>query len=545
MKLNFKLFIFFIPFLSLKLNAQAHDVQITFSDENTSNGLTENSFNTLFSINDKSVFCYSKKDIFASKEKIIVLDKNSLKETSYSPFFSNSFPDIKNPNFSDVKGFKFGNNTYISYLLKKPKTKYFIRYVQVFGNDNLAAPPQELYSLTDIEKDDFIITKENTICFYTYRNKINTNTIQSRPFTSQTIYKYFFYDINFNEIAKIDAPKLLTNDLILFYQTASDNTINYFIIEQNKVNTTNIDKSNSRNFTKFSYYFLHYSSENKDSLKLDIDLGKYYLNSIKYIIRDKIIYYGGVFNKTEKGKVAGSFAGKFSLETGEQISFDIKNYDDVFTDQLYKNTIDEKSTNIPTEHFKFHDIYINDDGSYYIIGEYAYWVIGNDFNNNAYIKNYNNDIIIIKVNNDGDIEFTTNIPRRSISYLGLSYSYSYIKINNDLVFIYFDHKANLNSDNSDLQSIDYVNKKEDIELITTTMFPDGSYEKKSIIDYEFSKNKVIKPFLNSNNLYDDNSIYTIGVIEDLKDYKNYKIVLVNFKIDWKTIFIKIDRYGKN
>lgn len=129
------------------------------------------------------------------------------------------------------------------------------------------------------------------------------------------------------------------------------------------------------------------------------------------------------------------------------------------------NKAEKKGRDLEVPRIRFYDIPINTDGSYYIVGEYAYQyqVCYTDSKGNArcHWVYVHNDIITLKINAGGEIEWTTKIPRRSSSTTKSLVQYTYKHIGDEVLFLYYDNKNNFDIKNPG--DINYLNfRKEEV-----------------------------------------------------------------------------------
>lgn len=531
----------FLPILAFvcihAATAQSHKVTMETSQESAKKG-------GLFSSYDVQIFDQDEANIYGLVQKpgfgkvtymLNTYDKETYNLVSEVPFFGKEFMGIKNPkiwvfNVSDLAGRAFG-----TFELINTKTKTKTLYGQFMKGGTFDGDPVELSSLPYLGAFSYY---NHRFFVQTFKNSpvFDVETFSYDKKTKLTTAKTYFYNdkIELLEEKVVELP-YEKEKVRSSYSDMDENGNLYYLVEVLEKEVTKQNKKEKLRPEDLSYNFVVFNRDQKDPITFQFQID-YFISSCKFRVKDGIIYCAGFWGKKGEYEISGSFSCKYNAETGDEISMDTHEFDDQFIEEFYTekqvDKAEKKGKDLEVPHIVFHDILINSDKSYYLVGEYAYQyqVCHTDSKGNTYCYwvYVHNDIITLKISENGDIEWTKKIPRRTSSTTKSIVQYTYKHVGDDIVYMYYDNKENWDIENP--RDINYLNfRKEDkVELIGATISPDGEVNKQSI----YTKKEPQYELTIYPGLMKDfgNSFYCIG-IEEAGKLTTKRKVLVKFTIE--------------
>lgn len=280
-------------------------------------------------------------------------------------------------------------------------------------------------------------------------DKKYTLCIRKFPFDKYDNEKYYFimHDSLMNEIWRKEIEIPYANNLL----EISDKFIDYHG-NVHLLATLAPEKQKGEMFSKTiatSKYLLisYYATENKmKEFEINLD-GKYITSVTAGVNPVGNVAIGGFYSNTHSLSLAGTFYLTISPETKNVITLNQKPFEKDFLREF----MSEKSVNRGGElsDFYFDHFILNEDGSALLVAEeyfkqtYTYFDPYNQlyYDNNTY--NFNS-IIVVKVNNKGEIAWTRKISKRQVSSTGYNefFSYSLAKGEEKLYITFNDNNNN-------------------------------------------------------------------------------------------------------
>jgi hypothetical protein len=520
------------------VNAQSHQITLETSEQSTKKGGIFTSYDVkIFDEDASNIYGLSFKPGFGSNNQLInIYDKTTYNLISEAPFFGKGFMGLKTYKIlsfeiNQLNGRPFGT---FELLNKKAKTKTL--YGQYMKEGAFDGDPIEFVTVpyqAGFFTMDRSYTEVNTFSdadvFY-----IKTGSYDKK--TKLTTTSNLFYNDKFELLEEKQVELPYEADKIKGYYRSMDEHGNlYFLVELLEKEITKNNKKEKLTPEDLSYNFVVFNRDEKEPTTFSFQLA-YFISSCKFRVKDNIIYCAGFWGKKGEYEISGSFSCKYDATTGQEISTDLNEFDDQFVEEFYTekqvNKAEKKGKDLEVPHIVFHDILINSDGSYYLVGEYSYQyqVCHTDSKGNTYCYwvYVHNDIITLKVNTDGEIEWTKKIPRRSSSRSSVLVEYAYKHVGDEVLYMYYDNKDNFSIDNP--REIEYLNfgKGKEVELVGATINADGEVTKQSIYDMKVTDYELtlypglMKAF--------GNAFYCIG-IEEVGKISTKRKVLVKISID--------------
>lgn len=518
--------------------AQSHKITLETSEQSTKKGGLFTSYDVqIFDEDESNIYGLSAKPGFGSYTYLInVYDKSTYNLLSETPFFGKGFMGLKNPKIYPFEISTLNGRPFGTFQVIDTKTKTSTLYGQFMKNGTFDGDPVEFTSIPF--QVNYFVSNKNFIEVNTFEDAdvfyIKTSSYDKK--TKTETKSNFFYNDNLEllEEKQVDLP-FEDEKVKGFYRSMDENGNLYFLVELLEKEITKGNKKEKLKPEDVSYNFVVFNRDEKDPTVFSFQL-EYFISSCKFRIKEDIIYCAGFWGKKGEYEISGSFSCKYDAQEGKEISMDIKEFDDQFVEEFYTekqvDKAEKKGKDLEVPHVVFHDILINSDGSYYLVGEYAYQyqVCYTDSKGNmrCHWVYVHNDIITLKINKDGEIEWTKKIPRRSSSTYKPLVQYAYKHVGDDVIFMYYDNKENFNTENPrDIEPLKF-NKEKEVELIGATINPDGEVSKQSIYDKKIPQYELtiypglMKAF--------GNSFYCIG-IEEAGKITTKRKVLVKLQID--------------
>ncbi len=518
--------------------AQSHNVTIETSQESTKKGGMFSSYDVqVFDQDDQYIYGLVKKPGFGKVTFLVnTYEKETYNLLTEVPFFGKEFMGIKNPKIWQFSIDELNGKPFGTFMLINQKEKTKTLYGQFMKGGTFDGDPVKLTTLpyasgyaNYYNHTAYVQTFKNSDVFY-------VETYSYDKVKKEGTNKTLFYDEKMELLEEKDVQLPYEKDKVRSsYSEMDENGNLYYLVEVLEKEITKANKKEKLRPEDLSYNFVIFNRDQKEptEVKFQID---YFISSCKFRVKEGIIYCAGFWGNKGEYEISGSFSCKFDAESGEEISRDVKEFDNDFIEEFYTekqvNKAEKKGKDLEVPHIKFYEILINSDGSYYIVGEYAYQyqVCHTDSKGNTYCYwvYVHNDIITLKIDKEGEIEWTKKIPRRSSSTSQSLVQYSYKHLGDDILYLYYDNKDNFNVENP--RDVNYLNfgKEDKVELIGATITTDGSVSKQSIYNKkETGYELTIFPGLMKDF---GNSFYCIG-IEEAGKITTKRKVLVKLKID--------------
>lgn len=518
--------------------AQSHKVTLETSEQSTKKGGLFSSYDVqIFDEDESNIYGLSAKPGFGSYTYLInVYDKSTYNLLSETPFFGKGFMGLKNPKIYPFEIRTLNGRPFGTFEIIDQKNKKSTLYGQYLKDGAFDGDPVEFTSIP-FQVGFFagnksfmeVNTFDDADVFY-----IKTSVYDKKTKTETKSNLFYNDKLELLEEKQVELP-FEDEKVKGFYRSMDENGNLYFLVEILEKEITKSNKKEKLRPEDISYNFVVFNRDEKEPTVFTFQLD-YFISSCKFRVKENIIYCAGFWGKKGEYEISGSFSCKYDATTGKEISMDIKEFDDQFVEEFYTekqvNKAEKKGKDLEVPHIKFHDILINSDGSYYLVGEYSYQyqVCHTDSKGNTYCYwvYVHNDIITLKIDKDGEIEWTKKIPRRSSSQSASLVEYAYKHVGDDVLYIYYDNKENFNVENP--REIEYLNfgKGKEVELIGATINQDGEVSKQSIYDKKVPEYELtIYPGLMKEF---GNSFYCIG-IEEAGKLTTKRKVLVKLQID--------------
>ncbi len=239
----------------------------------------------------------------------------------------------------------------------------------------------------------------------------------------------------------------------------------------------------------YTYKIYGFQTESDDVLEFDFDIDRY-MNSITFQVKNGIIYCSGFWGKKNSSDISGVYSLRLDANNGEELVQDLYEFSDEFIEEFYTDKqvqkADKKGKELEVPTIVLDHFLVKDDGSAYVVGEqfYTYTVCYTTQNGTRCVTYYvHNDIMITKIDANGEILWATKIPKKSVSANSTgALSYHLHQKGDDLYFVYYDHVDNFDLvDPKKYDRVPIYNK--DTDLICCKVNDDGEKEKVVIYNY--------------------------------------------------------------
>lgn len=295
----------------------------------------------------------------------------------------------------------------------------------------------------------------------------------SRPFIlySNEFFRFKFFDFNLEEkwTKEFLFPFPGKEFEVKQIRTSVDSMV-YVMVKVLDDSEKEREKKGNRNVT-YSFNLLSFHMNPEDTSKqfnnMPVRLNKKYITDVAYVINEhKEIVCSGYFADKKDMAISGAFYMLIESVGGQVRTSDMSD----FSKDFLAKFVDTKNPDrgIGMRDFVLQDLEIMNDGTIYLIGEQYYEKImcsGQPPKLNCITEYYYNDIVVTRISNEGKIEWTSNIPKRSYDReSGFLLSYTYKMMDNGrIVFIYNDAPKNMQTENP--LEFKYVNKNGMVAIV--------------------------------------------------------------------------------
>jgi len=255
-------------------------------------------------------------------------------------------------------------------------------------------------------------------------------------------------------------------------------------------------KKSSRKSVPYKYHIVIFNKDADDFNDIEINLKKYYINDMVLTIADNgDIVFAGFYSPDKSWTVDGSFYLRLDGKTHEAISDNYKEFTSSFITKGFSERTkkkakrkEKKGKNIQFYKYDLSDMVMRTDGGIILIAEQYYVVVYTTTSVNGamytHYEYYYNDIIIVNIDNKGNIVWNSKISKFQSSGTTSHLSYIMGVYNNNLYFVINDNPKNRLIKESSHHR-DYGGGR-NADLVAFTVNPAGKVNK------EFVKNT--KPF---------------------------------------------------
>lgn len=458
--------------------------------------------------------------IHAKKRRVEVLDAEKL--TSKAVFISKEFPK----QFSTSGCYTFNGKLFMIYYTVNVKTTTTTYWgVQIsFDTGETIGEHKKIIAFKEYLSGRPIIQfsdKTKKGLFVIRRSPKNSNDAKSHD-----IIETFIFDDNLNV--------LTASPITMPYTEQKMDNLGYFLGKDDKVylfakvradgGSKNYKKQGKHFILKFHIEFIQFNLKNKSTKITKLDFGDYNFEIFTPSFDDDgTIKLVGYYSESASDFIPpanGIFVANFNIETGElknklyQIPLEIL---DLYESNRERAKNKKEGAGLDA----LYPIIVKweDDNSLILVGEQLLERTSSTTNSTGLTtvttKIIKGDILVAKINPDGELAYINRIPKRG--YAG-SFSSCYIDKKDAIYYFSIDHHKNLNLKTDDVPE-ECINEK-DLDFIMVKINKEtGDFEKKSIFKYGQKKgNYTLAP----HRILNVSPISNEGVfIHTLEDTKNF------------------------
>lgn len=276
--------------------------------------------------------------------------------------------------------------------------------------------------------------------------------VYSRPFILYSDeyfrFKFYSYDLEMQWqkefLFPFEGKEFNTTQI----KASSDSTV-YMMVRVLDDNEKEREKKGNRNVT-YSYNMLSFNMNPNDTNKkfrnLPMKLGKKFITNISFNVTDnREIVTAGYFADKKDMAISGAFYMRLESVSGQVRSSNMQDFSKEFLGRFVDAKYPERGVGM--RDFELQDLQVLNDGTIYLIGEQYFEAItcqGQPPQMKCITEYFFNDIVVTRISNEGKVQWTSNIPKRSYDKdNGMVLSYSYIITKNKIFFLYNDLPKNL------------------------------------------------------------------------------------------------------
>ncbi len=271
-------------------------------------------------------------------------------------------------------------------------------------------------------------------------------------------FEFIVYDNDFQELWKKEVTLPYNDDRFDVKSYTVDNDGNCYLLGQIFEDRPLIG-GRSRPYYKYS--ILSYKNDGATFKEYQVDLKDKFITDLTMKVNDDSdLICAGFFSEQNANNLKGTCFIKIDSETEDVITSSVKEFDFDFLTEYYTEyeksraeRAEEKGrTNRQAELFRFSldELILRSDGGAVLVAEqfFIQEIRMNDYYNQfdnrvSYEYNYN-DIIVVNINPDGTIEWTSRIPKRQETRDDNGYfsSYTMAVVRDRMYFVYNDNSRN-------------------------------------------------------------------------------------------------------
>ncbi len=299
------------------------------------------------------------------------------------------------------------------------------------------------------------------------------------------------FDTDYNELwrKEIQLPYSDKYFITKDYRIANNGDI--FVMGYAKPDRKKGEKRQRKESNQFYKLFKVSKNTDDEIEEYDLALADKFIDNIGMTVDlgNNTIGVAGMYSEDRKGSSGGTFYITIDQSTLNQVTESFNQFTKDFLSNFMSERRAEKGKSIGS--FDFKNIIKRDDGGAVIIAEEYYVVVHTitDANGNTtttYTYHYD-DIIVINVNPDGSIAWTTYVPKKqSTGGLGVYVSYKLLVNNDKLHFVYNDHRKNFERRQEDKKIRNMSNVKKSVAVIYT-IDSDGNGEYQQLFNNKETK----------------------------------------------------------
>jgi hypothetical protein len=278
------------------------------------------------------------------------------------------------------------------------------------------------------------------------------------------------------------------------------------------------------------YKLVSYNYKTDKISEHEIKLPNKWINEMSYDINEdqKEITVSGFYSDDKKMQIKGVFYMAMDKESGNVRTTSIKEFDKQFMAEVIGERKAEKGKGLSNA-FDFKYFLTKKDGGAYLIAE-KYYIVQHTSrdskgNTTTYYTYHYDDIIVVSVNNKGEIDWVRKIEKtshdRSYGYY-LSFAVNFNAETNDLNIVFNDNPKNIELYKQDPNKLKDVGNLKKSVAVLVTLNEEGNMTRTPMFSAKELDKIILRPKINSR--VSDTEVITFGI-----KGKNYKFGKFTFK----------------
>ena len=379
----------------------------------------------------------------------------------------------KNRKFEDFM--KFGGNLYLLTSFNNQKQEKNYLFVQSVSTRSLL-PRSDLKMIAEIQTRnamqlgsfDYEISKDSSkVLIY---NQLPYKKGEPERFALQV------FDQDFNQLWNKEISLPYPDERYSVEEYQVDNNGNVYllgVIYQDRIRVRRQGRPT------YQYNILTYTEDGNDAEEYRINLGNKFITDLTFRpANNGDLVCSGFYSDKGTYSVKGTYYFRINPQTKEMSNKNLKAFDFDFLTEYFPRGKKERARKANSRRspelyrYALNDLILRSDGGAVLIAEqyFVYTVRDNNFNGfyggyynyyNPYFNNnqfdyyYNyNDIIVVNITPEGEIEWTTRIPKRQETFNDGGYfsSYAMSTVKDKLFFIYNDNARNFDPNENRLHN---------------------------------------------------------------------------------------------
>lgn len=359
-----------------------------------------------------------------------------------------------------------GNIVHLYYRVYNNKIDKKFMISRTISESGVVSAPSEISEVPADKK------YEADFNMYTSKDSTKILVFANLPYEKHESEKFSMtvLDMNYNVLWTREVTLPYTDKYFGIVESTVSNNGDVFVLGYATPDKTKGERK-KRKTPNESYKLLRINGED-EIVEFDLGLDDIFVTSPDILadFKDETMTVSGFYSKEDRGAIGGSF-----YITVDQNLLEAKTASrEPFSKKFLQNFMSERKAKKGRElgAFKFKEFVRRDDGGAVIVAEQEYTYITSTTTANGattYTTYYvNNDIIVININPDGSIEWSTYIAKeQTTSSTGFYLSYVMLVEGSRLHFIYNDDRKNLErlGEGKDVKTM--KNPKKSVSVIAT------------------------------------------------------------------------------
>ncbi len=441
-----KIFIISLLFLSFPLFSQKTSFNYKIDVGKPDKKERKTFVQSIIGTDESGTYVRRKSNKLTSSKNAFILEKYNLNMTKIKVVDFKA--EYKGNDLTLEKTLMFNDNLlfFYSYFNKKTETRY-IFYESI--NKNTLRSHDGLKMIAEFSEPQTLFSS-GTIYILRSENDKTLACILQLP-SKKNMPEQFGFHVFDNKM-----NSLWNKNIVLPYDSRNFGLVDYLLDDDGNIYLSGINYRGKKPLfggsrgTDYTYHVITWMNQGQIKNDFPVKISRKFINDLKLgISLDGELICSGFYSEEGIFSIAGTFFMTIDKENGVIKKSSFKAFDEKFLyDFLSKRAKKKKSKGKDVDdelyQFSLDNIILTDDGGAVLIAEQYYTVVHTTYSSSGgyhtYTSYHYNDIIIVYIDNQGEIQWTSKIPKQqsSIDDYGYYLSYALYVSPENLYFVYND-----------------------------------------------------------------------------------------------------------